>query len=163
MYRFIYLNKRPFSTNINIKTLFPKCDNCLNFNSKNKTCKKFIYKSNNNTNYNYILNEYAKNIRNDDTKCGETGKLFEHNYLELVKQNEKDLSYFIIIGNMLGAASIFIPSNYYYYFLSTFSIPFYYLSKSIFTYNYINRLNEEDNERIKKLKEINDSAIKKIK
>ncbi len=83
MNKFIYLSKRKFSNDI--KSLYPKCINCINFNKENKTCKKFIIKQN------YIDNnsehELALNVRNDNTKCGEEGKLFNIGKEELEKSN----------------------------------------------------------------------------
>ena len=83
MNRFMYLSKRKFSNDI--KSLYPKCINCINFNKENKTCKKFIINQNyvdNNTEY-----ELALDVRNNNTKCGEEGKLFNIGKEELEKTN----------------------------------------------------------------------------
>jgi len=83
MNRFMYLSRRKFSNDI--KSLYPKCINCINFNKENKTCKKFVIKQN------YVDNnsehELALNVRNDNTKCGEEGKLFNIGKEELEKSN----------------------------------------------------------------------------
>ena len=83
MNRFMYLSKRKFSNDI--KSFYPKCVNCINFNNENKTCKKFIIKQN------YVDNnsehELALIVRNDNTKCGEEGKLFNIGKEELEKSN----------------------------------------------------------------------------
>lgn len=83
MNRFMYLSKRKFSNDI--KSFYPKCVNCINFNDENKTCKKFIIKQN------YVdansEHELAVIVRNDNTKCGEEGKLFDIGKEELEKYN----------------------------------------------------------------------------
>ena len=79
MNRFMYLSKRNFSMQ-GIKSVYPKCINCINFKREERSCKKFVtlisyidYNSN---------NELADNVRNDDTKCGNLV-----NYLILVKKS----------------------------------------------------------------------------
>ena len=83
MNRFMYLSRRKFSNDI--KSLYPKCVNCFNFNDSNKTCEKFVI------NQNYVDNkseyELALDVRNDNTKCGEEGKLFNIGKEELEKTN----------------------------------------------------------------------------
>ena len=91
MNRFMYLSKRNFSAQ-GIKSLYPKCVDCINFTEKTQTCKKFI------TIENYIhhdsRNEFALNVRNDDSKCGETGKLFDIGNEKLEKDNTQVLNTF---------------------------------------------------------------------
>jgi len=91
MNRFMYLSKRKFSTQ-GIKLLYPKCVDCINFKKENQTCKKFI-STVNYVDYNSI-NEPAVNVRNDDTKCGESGKLFDIGKENLEKDNLKILNTF---------------------------------------------------------------------
>lgn len=83
MNRFMYLSKRKFSNDI--KLLYPKCVNCINFKSENQTCKQFLIPGN------YIdnesKNELAITARFDNTKCGEEGKLFDIGKEELKKDN----------------------------------------------------------------------------
>jgi len=55
----MYLNKGNFSSEI--KLLYPKCINCINFKIEDRSCKKFI-SSENYINYN-LINEIADNVR----------------------------------------------------------------------------------------------------
>ena len=85
MNRFMYLSKRTISNDI--KSLYPKCINCINFKIEERSCKKFV------TSQNYIDNdgpnyELALHVRNDNTKCGEEGKLFDIGKEELEKDNK---------------------------------------------------------------------------
>ena len=91
MNRFMYLSKRNFSMQ-GIKSLYPKCINCINFKREERSCKKFV------TSGNYIdynsTNELADNARNDNTKCGEAGNLFDIGKEKLEKDNMHVLNVF---------------------------------------------------------------------
>ena len=91
MNRFIYLSKRNFSMQ-GIKLLYPKCINCINFKREERSCKMFVT-SENYINYN-LINELADNVRNDNTKCGESGKLFDIGKEKLEKDNTHVLNVF---------------------------------------------------------------------
>jgi len=91
MNRFMYLSKRKFSTQ-GIKLLYPKCVNCINFKNENQTCKRFVL-TENYINYD-SNNEPAVNVRNDNTKCGESGKLFDIGKEKLEKDNLEVLNIF---------------------------------------------------------------------
>jgi hypothetical protein len=125
MNRFIYpslkFNARLFNTKINkrlvnsntsdiIKTLYPKCINCISFDKTNNTCKKFQIDSVQNYVNHNIKYEQAAIVRNDDDEdtCGETGKFFEHNYEKLSKENESILSMFIFFGALSGITNVLI-------------------------------------------------------
>jgi hypothetical protein len=86
----MYLSKRRISNDI--KSLYPKCINCINFKKEERSCKKFI------TSGNYIdynsTNELADNVRADNTKCGESGKLFDIGKEKLEEDNLKVLNVF---------------------------------------------------------------------
>jgi len=90
MNRFMYLSKRNFSSDI--KSLYPKCINCINFKKEERACKKFVklisYIDNNS------INELADNVRADNTKCGESGKLFDIGKEKLEEDNLKVLNGF---------------------------------------------------------------------
>ena len=92
MNRFMYLSKRNFSMQ-GIKSLYPKCINCINFKREERSCKMFVT-SGNYINYN-LINELADNVRNDNTKCGESGKLFDIGKEKLEKENLHVLNLFI--------------------------------------------------------------------
>lgn len=102
MNRFMYLSKRKFSNDI--KSFYPKCVNCINFNYENKTCKKFIIKQN------YVDNnsehELALIVRNDNTKCGEEGKLFNIGKEELEKSNFELFNITCAFGLSTGFISV---------------------------------------------------------
>jgi hypothetical protein len=87
----MYLSKRNFSTQ-GIKSLYPKCIDCINFTEKTQTCKKFV------TTENYIhhdsSNEFALNVRNDDSKCGKAGNLFDIGKEKLEEDNIHVLNVF---------------------------------------------------------------------
>ena len=91
MNKFMYLSKRNFSMQ-GIKSLYPKCINCVNFKREDRSCKKFV------TSGNYIdynsFNELADNARNDSTKCGESGNLFDIGKEKLEKDNMRVLNVF---------------------------------------------------------------------
>jgi hypothetical protein len=151
------INKRFFNSNTSeiIKSLYPKCINCVNFEKTNNICKKFKIDSEQNyVNYN-IKYQQASIVRNDDDDedtCGETGKFFEHNYEKLSKKNEINLSICIFFGGLSGITNIlitepiicfmpiFITLLHGYIFCSTY----YEIEKSI-TY---------DDERLKKLNKL---------
>lgn len=116
MNRFMYLSKRNFSMQ-GIKSLYPKCINCVNFKREDRSCKKFVA-SGNYIDYNSIY-ELADNARNDSTKCGEEGKLFDIGKEKLEKDNAKVLNVFIRWTLATGVLSfvtqefilIFIPAS----------------------------------------------------
>ena len=91
MNRFMYLSKRNFSM-LGIKSLYTKCINCINFKKEDRSCKKFVT-SGNYIDYNSI-NELADNVRNDNTKCGESGNLFDIGKEKLEKDNMQVLNIF---------------------------------------------------------------------
>lgn len=115
MNRFIYLNKRNFSNDI--KAFYPKCINCINFKREERSCKKFETLINY-INYNSI-NELADNVRNDNTKCGESGKLFDIDKENLEKENSQVLNTFCGFTSATGILAfvthefivIFIPAT----------------------------------------------------
>ena len=112
----MYLSKRNFSMQ-GIKSLYPKCINCINFTEKTQTCNKFV------TTENYIhddsQNEFALNVRNDDSKCGKTGKLFDIGKEKLEEDNLKVLNTFFgwtLATGVLTAVTqelivVFIPAT----------------------------------------------------
>ena len=117
MNKFIYKNNRLFSTDI--KSLYPKCINCINFNNSNNTCKKFQITSTPNYINDFLIYESAINVRNNKDKCGEPGKLFENNYIELIKENELNYNICIFGGIITGATSL-LTDNF-----AIFLIPFF--------------------------------------
>ena len=102
MNRFIYLSKRKFSNDI--KLFYPKCVNCINFKQEDRTCKKFV-SSENYVDYNSI-NELADNARADNTKCGESGKLFDIGKETLEKDNIQILKTFCCFSLSTGFLSL---------------------------------------------------------
>ena len=106
------INKRLFNTNNSnmIKSLYPKCINCISFDKTNNTCKKFQIDSEQNYVNSNITYEQAAIVRNDDDEdtCGETGKFFEHNYEKLSKENEINLNISIFFGGLSGITVILI-------------------------------------------------------
>jgi len=166
MNRFIYpslkfytkLNKRLFNTNNTniIKSLYPKCINCISFDKINNTCKKFqIYSEQNYVNHN-IKYEQADIVRNDDddeNTCGETGKFFEHNYEKLSKENEINLSICIFFSALSGITVIVITEPIICFIPIFVSV----LHGFIFWSNYyeIEDSIKYDNERLNKLLENN--------
>jgi hypothetical protein len=117
MNRFMYLSKRNFSMQ-GIKSLYPKCINCINFKREERSCKKFVTFENYidyNSNY-----ELADNVRNDNTKCGESGKLFDIGKEKLEKDNTHALNAFCSFTLITGIfafvthcefIAIFIPAT----------------------------------------------------
>jgi hypothetical protein len=111
----MYLSKRRISNDI--KSLYPKCINCINFKKEERSCKKFI------TSGNYIdynsTNELADNVRADNTKCGESGKLFDIGKEKLEEDNLKVLNVFCGWGLATGILAfttqefivVFIPAT----------------------------------------------------
>jgi hypothetical protein len=111
----MYLSKRRISNDI--KSLYPKCINCINFKKEERSCKKFI------TSGNYIdynsTNELADNARNDITKCGEIGNLFDIGKEKLEEDNLKVLNVFCGWGLATGILAfttqefivVFIPAT----------------------------------------------------
>ena len=108
MNRFMYLSKRNFSSN-DIKSLYPKCINCINFKREERSCKKFVklisYIDHNS------INELADNVRNDNTKCGEYGKLFDIGKEKLEKDNTHVLNIFCGWSLATGI-SAFVTQNF---------------------------------------------------
>ena len=148
MNRFMYLSKRKFSTQ-GIKLLYPKCVDCINFKNENQTCKKFI-STVNYVDYNSI-NEHAVNVRNDNTKCGESGKLFDVGKEKLEEDNLKVLNTFLgwtLATGFLTFVSeelivIFIPAT-----ISFFTGVIYFVDY----YDYNKKVNNEK-KRIENLKQ----------
>lgn len=104
MNRFMYLYKRNFSMQC-IKSLYPKCINCINFEKDPQTCKKIVL-TENYINYD-SHNELAVNVRSDNKKCGEAGNLFQVGEEELKKENKQILNIFYITS-MLTSLTCFI-------------------------------------------------------
>lgn len=84
MNRFMYLTRRHLSNDI--KSFYPKCINCINYKKDNQSCKKFVIQTNY-IDYN-LNNELAVNVRNDNTKCGESGNLFDIGEKKLIRDNK---------------------------------------------------------------------------
>ena len=107
MNSFMYLSKRNFSNDI--KALYPKCVNCINFNRTDNSCKKFIIQPN-------FVNYDTKNVpcaivRNDDTKCGEIGRFFDIGALQLEKDKKEKLNISCGLGLSTGVLSGFLDSS----------------------------------------------------
>lgn len=136
MNRFMYLSKRNFSTQ-GIKLLYPKCINCINFKREERSCKKFV------TSISYIdynsTNELADNVRNDSTKCGEAGNLFDIGKEKLEKENSQCLNTFCgftLITGVLAFVSqsftiIFIPATISFFTGVIFFVDYYECNKKI--------------------------------
>jgi hypothetical protein len=136
MNRFMYLNKRNFSTQ-GIKLLYPKCINCINFKREERSCKKFVtlisYIDNNS------INELADNVRADNTKCGESGKLFDIGKEKLEKDNLKVLNVFCgwtLATGILTFVSqsfpiIFIPATISFFTGVIYFVDYYEFNKKI--------------------------------
>ncbi len=136
MNRFMYLNKRNFSTQ-GIKLLYPKCINCINFKREERSCKKFVtlisYIDNNS------INELADNVRADNTKCGESGKLFDIGKEKLEKDNLKVLNVFCgwtLATGILTFVSqsfpiIFIPATISFFTGVIYFVDYYECNKKI--------------------------------
>lgn len=150
------INKRLFNTNNSniIKSLYPKCINCISFNNNNNTCKKFQIDSEQNYVDHNIKYEQADIVRNDDDEdtCGETGKFFEHNYEKLSKENEPNLNISIFFGGLSGITTIIISEPIICF------IPIFITVLHVFVYfsNYYEIENsiKYDNERLKKLNKL---------
>jgi hypothetical protein len=132
----MYLNKRNFSTQ-GIKLLYPKCINCINFKREERSCKKFVtlisYIDNNS------INELADNVRADNTKCGESGKLFDIGKEKLEKDNLKVLNVFCgwtLATGILTFVSqsfpiIFIPATISFFTGVIYFVDYYEFNKKI--------------------------------
>jgi hypothetical protein len=150
------INKRLFNTNNSniIKSLYPKCINCVSFDKNNNTCKKIQIDSEQNYVNHSITYEQAAIVRNNDDEdtCGETGKFFEHNYEKLSKENEPNLHISIFFGGLSGIAVIvitepiicFIPMFVTLIHSFIYFINYYEIKNSI----------KYDNERLKKLNKL---------
>jgi hypothetical protein len=144
----MYLSKRNFSTQ-GIKSFYPKCINCINFKKEDRTCKKFV-SSENYVDYNSI-NELADNARADNTKCGESGKLFDIDKEKLEKENSQVLSTFCSWTLATGVLTlvtqelivVFIPAT-----ISFFAGVIYFVDY----YDYNKKINNE-NKRLENLKQ----------
>jgi hypothetical protein len=131
----MYLNKRNFSNDI--KSLYPKCINCINFKREERSCKKFT------TTENYInydlINELADNVRADNTKCGESGKLFDIGKEKLEKDNSQCLNTFCGFALTTGILTfttqsfpiIFIPATISFFTGVIFFTDYYECNKRI--------------------------------
>jgi hypothetical protein len=136
MNKFMYLNKRNLSTQ-GIKLLYPKCINCINFKREERSCKKFVT-TENYINYN-LINELADNVRNDDTKCGESGKLFDIGKEKLEKENSQCLNTFCGLALTTGVLAfgtqefivIFIPATISFFTGMIFFVDYYECNKKI--------------------------------
>ena len=136
MNRFMYLNKRNFSSN-DIKLLYPKCINCINFKREERSCKKFVTFKNF-IDYNSI-NELADNVRADNTKCGESGKLFDIGKEKLEKENSQCLNTFcgftlatgILTFSTVELIVIFIPATLSFFSGVVFFVDYYECNKKI--------------------------------
>ena len=136
MNRFMYLNKRNLSTQ-GIKSLYPKCINCINFKREERSCKKFV------TSISYIdynsTNELADNVRNDSTKCGEAGNLFDIGKEKLEKENSQCLNTFCgftLTTGILAFVSqsftiIFIPATISFFTGVVFFVDYYECNKKM--------------------------------
>ncbi len=150
------INKRLFNTNNSniIKSLYPKCINCVSFDRTNNTCKKFQIDSEQNYVNTNITYKQAAIVRNDDDEdtCGETGKFFEHNYKKLLKENEKTLSTCIFFGWLSGITVIVIsePIVCFIPIFVTLIHGFIYFSN----YYKIENSIKYDNERLEKLNKL---------
>jgi hypothetical protein len=132
----MYLNKRNFSTQ-GIKLLYPKCINCINFKREERSCKKFVtlisYIDNNS------INELADNVRADNTKCGESGKLFDIGKEKLEKDNIEILKVFCCFSLSTGFLSfvsqsfpiIFIPATISFFSGVLYFVDYYECNKKI--------------------------------
>jgi len=132
----MYLNKRNFSTQ-GIKLLYPKCINCINFKREERSCKKFVtlisYIDNNS------INELADNVRADNTKCGESGKLFDIGKEKLEEDNLKVLNVFCgwtLATGILTFVSqsfpiIFIPATISFFTGVIYFVDYYECNKKI--------------------------------
>ena len=132
----MYLSKRNFSTQC-IKLLYPKCINCINYKKEERSCKKFV------TSENYIdynsINEVADNVRNDSTKCGESGKLFDIGKEQLEKENSRCLNTFCgftLTTGFLAFAThefivIFIPATISFFTGVIYFVDYYECNKKI--------------------------------
>jgi hypothetical protein len=99
MNRFIY--KRRISDNVkSIKSLYPKCVNCINFKEDNQTCKKSVI-TENYINYD-TQNEFSLNVRNDETKCGENGNWFQLGEIQLKEESKGLLTSFYVLSALSG-------------------------------------------------------------
>ncbi len=155
------IDKRLFNTNNSnmIKSLYPKCINCISFDNNNNTCKKFKIDSEQNYVNHNIKYEQAAIVRNneddDEDKCGETGKFFEHNYEKLSKENEINLSISIFFGGLSGITTIIItePIICFIPMFVTLIHGFIYFSN----YYKIENSIKYDNERLKKLNKLLES------
>ena len=136
MNRFMYLSKRNFSTQ-GIKLLYPKCVDCINFKNQNQTCKRFVL-TENYINYD-SNNEPAVNVRNDSTKCGESGKLFDIGKEKLEKDNMKVLNVFFSWTLATGFLTfisqefilIFIPASISFFTGIIYFVDYYDYNKKI--------------------------------
>jgi hypothetical protein len=135
MNKFMYINKRNFSNDI--KSLYPKCINCINFKREERSCKKFTT-TENYINYN-LINELADNVRNNNTKCGESGKLFDIGKEKLEKENLVCLNTFCgftLATGVLAFATheftvIFIPATISFFTGIIFFVDYYECNKKI--------------------------------
>ena len=150
------INKRLFNTNNSniIKSLYPKCINCISFDNNNNTCKKFQIDSEQNYVNTNVTYEQAAIVRNDDDDdtCGETGKFFEHNYKKLSKENETNLNTTIFFSGLSGITVILIsePIICFIPMFLTLIHGFVYFIK----YYEIENSIKYDNERLKKLNKL---------
>jgi hypothetical protein len=99
MNRFIY--RRGISDTIrSMKSLYPKCINCINFKKDKQTCKKSII-TENYINYD-SQNELALHVRNDNKKCGESGNWFQLGENQLKEVGKGLFSTFCVLSAVSG-------------------------------------------------------------
>lgn len=139
MNKFMYLSKRQISNDI--KSLYPKCINCINFTEKTQTCKKFIL-SENYINYG-SQNDLAVNIRSDNKKCGEAGNLFQLGEAELKKEN-KELLHTFYFSSMLLGVTYFITESF---IVTLFPLAINLFSLCVFVDDYKSYQKKIDNEK----------------
>lgn len=87
---------------MSIKSFYPKCINCINFNIENRTCKKFLLSKNNYIDYDSSGHEFAVDVRRDGTRCGEAGKLFDIGEENMNNESRKILDNFFFTSFLTG-------------------------------------------------------------
>lgn len=148
MNRFMYLSKRNFSNEM--KAFYPKCINCINFKKEERSCKKFVT-SGNYINYN-SNNELADNARNDNTKCGESGKLFDIGKEKLEKDNSQVLN--ISCGlTLLTGVLTFVTEDYLLLYIPS-SISFFTFLIFLFDFYDYQKIIVEEKERVENLNKL---------
>jgi hypothetical protein len=96
-------------TNTNIKSIYPKCVDCINFEGRTQTCKKRII-AENLINYD-IKNELALNVRNDEKQCGEAGNWFQIGELQLQEESKGLQTTFLTLSAITGVTCFFTDAS----------------------------------------------------